>query len=80
MDEPEEILVAAPEEVGVGWFEWLAPERSTTHVAYLYESGRVYLPEYQVTKADFLNALSHGRAFRLYKLSDLEAHTSEATA
>ena len=77
MDDPEENLVAAPEEVGIGWYEWLASQRSTTHIAYLYESGRVYLPEHQVTEHEFLSALNNGRAFRLYRLDELEAHSSE---
>lgn len=72
-----ELMAAVPEEVGIGWYEWFTSPETTTHIAYLYESGRIYLPEFQVTKQQFLNALSTGKAFRLYRLDELEEHSAE---
>jgi hypothetical protein len=53
------------EDIGVGWYEWNIMPEATTHIAYLYESGRIYLPEGDVTKFQFMEALSGGHTHLL---------------
>lgn len=54
----------------VGWYEFVTPgERATTHIAYVYEDGSVYLPEGPdvVTEIDFRMAAATDRFWRLVR-------------
>ena len=53
------------EDIVVGWYEWNIMPENTTHIAYLYESGLIYLPEIDVSKFQFMDALSNGNAHLL---------------
>jgi hypothetical protein len=53
--------------VEAGWYEFIRLTTSTTHVAYVQESGDVYLPEEDVPLEDFEFALAMGVAFRLVR-------------
>jgi len=53
-----------------GWYEFVTPgEKATTHIAYVYEDGSVYLPEgYDiVTETDFRMAAATDRFWRLVR-------------
>lgn len=59
---------------GEGWYEFLKPVVSTTHIAYVHEDGSVYLPESDVVdEADFHVAQAKGRCWRLLREVDLAA-------
>ena len=62
----------------LGWFEWFKMPENTTHIAYVYESGGVYLPEDGVSYADFFEALSNGKAYRLVRAEQEEHEEPEA--
>lgn len=55
-----------------GWYEFVMPGGSTSHVAYVYENGSVYLPEGLdvVTETDFVLASASGRMWRLVREGD----------
>lgn len=63
---------------GIGWFEWFKMPQHTTYIAYVYESGSVYLPEVDATYADFYTALTTGNAFRLMRVQ-IGKETNEET-
>lgn len=50
-----------------GWFEWFKMPQNTTHIAYVYESRGIYLPEDGVSYKDFFEALSNGKVYRLIR-------------
>jgi hypothetical protein len=59
-----------------GWYEFVTPgERSTTHIAYVYEDGSIYLPEgYEiVTETDFRLAAATPRFWRLIRGNEVAA-------
>lgn len=63
-----------------GWFEFILPGVATTHIAYVYEDGSVYLPEGPavVTERDFLFADAEGRAWHLVREDDHQSHEQES--
>lgn len=56
---------------GEGWYEWHKMPNFTTHVAYVHESGEVYVPEFGLTSEDFLLASAEGRVHRLVRADQL---------
>jgi hypothetical protein len=53
-----------------GWYEFVSPsEAATTHIAYVYEDGSVYLPEGPdvVTEEQFRLAAATNRFWRLVR-------------
>jgi uncharacterized protein (UPF0216 family) len=67
----------------VGWYEFItADDSATTHVAYVYEDGSVYLPEGPdvVDETDFVMASASNRFWRLVRADEVErlAETVEA--
>lgn len=52
-----------------GWYEFIMPGGSTTHIAYAYENGTVYLPEGEdvVSEQDFHLASASDRFWRLVR-------------
>lgn len=53
-----------------GWYEFITPdEKATTHIAYVYEDGSVYLPEGPdvATEQDFRLASATARFWRLVR-------------
>ena len=68
-----ETVKALADESGVGWYEFIRPGGSTTHVCYAHESGDVYVPEPDVTADDFTLAASGGRAWKLVRASGIRA-------
>lgn len=57
----------------IGWIEFVSPgEHATTHIAYVYEDGSVYLPEGPsvVTETDFRLASATDRFWPLVRLAD----------
>lgn len=57
----------------VGWYEFIKPGGSTTHIAYVHEGGWVYLPEGPdvVTEEDFTLASASNRFWKLGRVKDL---------
>lgn len=55
-----------------GWYEFIKRPEATTHIAYMGESGAVYIPEANITPNDFMNALMQGQAYRLVRVIDIE--------
>lgn len=49
-----------------GWHEFITPVKSLTKIAYVYESGEVYLPE-GGDPDDFVLAASYGQVYRLVR-------------
>jgi hypothetical protein len=56
---------------GEGWFEWVTSPGAETRIAYVYESGGVYLPEPGATPEHFLLAAAAGKARRLVYAADV---------
>jgi hypothetical protein len=56
---------------GPGWYQWHKMPGNTTHIAYLYEDGGVYLPETGTTLDDFVKAQDTDQAFRLVRADQL---------
>lgn len=52
---------------GEGWYEWHKMPMNTTHIAYVPETGSVYLPEDDLDSTDFLLASAEGRVHRLVR-------------
>jgi hypothetical protein len=53
-----------------GWYEFITPgEQATTHIAYVYSDGSVYLPEGPdvVSEIDFRMAAATDRFWRLVR-------------
>lgn len=61
----------------VGWYEFFKEPEATTHIAYVGESGPVYIPEEGVTNLDFIKAVQRGRAFRLVREEDVKPPEEE---
>lgn len=61
---------------GTGWYEWIKMPLATTHVAYVHESGSIYLPENELISEDFLMAAAEGRVHRLIRADDLPPETT----
>jgi hypothetical protein len=59
---------------GEGWYEFIHPEKNTTHIAYVFENGDIYLPEEGTTYDDFVLASAMSRAYRLVRAEDLVTH------
>lgn len=53
-----------------GWYEFLRPGVSTTHIAYVHENGWVYVPESDIDVSDFYLASASGRCWRLVREVD----------
>lgn len=55
-----------------GWFEFVSATAATTHIAYVYEDGSVYLPEGRdvVDQDDFTYAAARGKVFRLVRADE----------
>lgn len=53
----------------VGWYEFYHPLSNTTHIAYVYEDGSVYLPEGRdvVDLDDWTLAKAENRVYRLIR-------------
>lgn len=57
---------------GVGWYEFIHPAKSTTHIAYVAEDGHMYIPEIGVvTHEDFAVAAVRGKAYRLVRADNI---------
>ena len=69
-DSKQAELLAALEGSGAGWYEWLTSGTSETRIAYVQESGDVYLPE-GGDDSDFLLASARGRAWKLVRAVDI---------
>jgi hypothetical protein len=53
-----------------GWYEFIKPsDAATTHIAYVFEGGSIYLPEGAdvVTEQDFRLAAATNRFWRLVR-------------
>lgn len=63
-----------------GWYEFHALPVNTTHVAYVYGDGSVYLPEGpDVTdEMEFRWAVENGDAFRLVRVDELTSPDGSA--
>ena len=64
----------------VGWIEFITDgERATTHIAYAYEDGSVYLPEGPevVTELDFRLAAATSRFWPMRRESDLREEIAQ---
>jgi len=55
---------------GIGWYEFITP-KATTRIAYVGESGRLYLPEGDPEEHFYL-ASARGRAHRLIRADALD--------
>jgi hypothetical protein len=55
-----------------GWHEFITPVKALTRIAYVYESGEVYLPE-GGDPDDFVLAASYGRVYRLVREDEAAA-------
>lgn len=66
----------------VGWFEFYKPDVMTTHIAYVYEDGSVYLPEGLdvVDEVDFTLANARGLVYRLVRADDVSPDPSGPSA
>ena len=71
-------LKAALEGSGAGWYEWLTDGSSETRIAYVQESGEVYLPE-GGDEAEFFMASARGRAWKLVRAVDITPHEDGMT-
>ena len=58
------------ESVGVGWIEFIKMPEATTHIAYIYSSGEVYLPDGENVTALY-EAHAAGRAWHLIRAADV---------
>jgi hypothetical protein len=58
--------------MSVGWHEFITPVKALTRIAYVYESGEVYLPE-GGDPDDFVLAASYGRVKRLGREDEASA-------
>jgi hypothetical protein len=58
--------------MSVGWHEFITPVKALTRIAYVYESGEVYLPE-GGDPDDFVLAASYGRVKRLVREDEAAA-------
>lgn len=56
-----------------GWYEFIKHPEATTHIAYMGESGSVYIPEAGITADDFMEALMKGQTYRLVRVIDVES-------
>ena len=66
---------------GPGWYEIIHPDSATTHIAYVYEDGSIYLPEGDALSRDELAfASARGLAHRLVRADELAAHDAEVRA
>lgn len=66
---------------GPGWYEIIHPGSATTHIAYVYEDGSIYLPEGDALSRDELAfASARGLAHRLVRADELAAHDAEVAA
>ena len=70
---------------GIGWFEFITPDNAaTTHIAYVTESGHIYLPDPNVSREAFRLAAATDRFWKLSRSADLadslEAQAAEITA
>lgn len=54
-----------------GWWQFQIMPANTTHIAYFYENGSVYLPEDGVSYTDFHNAVRDGNAYKLIRADQL---------
>jgi hypothetical protein len=59
---------------GEGWYEFFHPTKVTTHVAYVFTNGDIYLPEEGVEYDDFVLASARGQVYRLVREEDLAVH------
>lgn len=65
-------------EAETGWFEFIMPGGSTTHIAYVYEDGSVYLPEGRdvVDEDDWVLAKASGRVWQLIRADQVADTTT----
>ncbi|AXH46735.1 hypothetical protein QCN35_gp74 [Arthrobacter phage Synepsis] len=59
---------------GEGWYEFIHPTKATTHIAYVFENGDIYLPEEGITSEDFTLAAFNDKAHRLVRADDETTH------
>lgn len=59
---------------GAGWYEFIHTTKATTHIAYVFESGGLYLPEVGVCPDDFNQAAYLGHVYRLVRAEDQITH------
>lgn len=59
----------------VGWYEFIMPKGSTTHIGYLREDGSVYLPEGPgvITELGFWLASATERFWKLERAQEAAA-------
>lgn len=48
------------EQAFIGWCEFTLSGVNTTHIAYVHEDGSIYLPETDITEADFHLSAARG--------------------
>lgn len=63
-----------PVNIGPGWYEFFHVIKATTHIAYIFENGDLYLPEEGLTYDDFIFASSRGKVYKLVRAEDMTAH------
>lgn len=58
-------------EIVDGWYQFHVMPANTTHIAYFYENGSVYLPEDGVGYKDWTDAILAGNVHKLVRVDQL---------
>ncbi|WP_419817010.1 hypothetical protein [Glaciibacter flavus] len=64
---------------GEGWYEFVRYPQATNHVAYVHESGAIYLPESGLTVDDFIGAELIGALHKLVRADEMAMATDVST-